>query len=75
VRLEPGDTLLTSSDGLLEVRSESGQLFVEDGLKKAYSDVLNLPAVDLMESLIHRASEFGAIVDDVSMIGLTATGD
>jgi serine phosphatase RsbU (regulator of sigma subunit) len=75
VHLEAGDTLLASTDGLVEVRGSSGQLFVEDGLRNAYREVLDYPAAVMMDALVRRAVEFGSIVDDVSMIGLTATGD
>jgi PAS domain S-box-containing protein len=70
-RLEPGDTLVLYTDGLVEAR-RNGEVFGPERLADAVSELGTHPPHDLAQLLVERAREFagGALSDDVAVIVL-----
>lgn len=70
--LEPGDFLLLASDGVLESECESGKAFGVPGIERFYSRGGHARPLPELASMVRAESRSGRLLDDVSMLCLTA---
>lgn len=71
--LEPGETLLLHSDGIVEARSEEGEDFGFDRVEKIGEDAAGVPAYELVKRLVVAWEEFRGATppqDDVSIAAI-----
>ena len=70
--LEPGDTVLSYTDGLVEARSPQGEFFGEDRLADLLvrADAAALPAAETSRRLVHSvlAHQQGRLQDDATVL-------
>ena len=68
VRLEPGDTAVLFTDGLLEARRD-GELYGEERLDAALLASASLPAQELAEAVVEDCRAFaGELADDCAVV-------
>ena len=68
VRLEPGDTAVLFTDGLLEARRD-GELYGEERLDAALLASASLPAQELAEAVVEECRAFaGELADDCAVV-------
>lgn len=66
--LEPGDVLLLYTDGLVETRTEVGELFGTERLSRALAVAARRPAGEIAEALIRSVEDWGAPTDDLTLV-------
>jgi serine phosphatase RsbU (regulator of sigma subunit) len=68
VQLEPGDSAVLFTDGLLEARRD-GELYGEDRLDRSLATHAGLPAEQLAQALVEDCRAFGGeLVDDCAVV-------
>lgn len=72
VKLNPGDMILTCTDGLLEGRSIRGEKFGKSRVQRSIMDNLSFPSDKMSQFLCQELSDFTSkeLEDDVSVIVL-----
>jgi serine phosphatase RsbU (regulator of sigma subunit) len=78
VSLEPGDSLLFLTDGVIEARSPDGELFGRSRLSRLWAEVAasgDVPA-EIMRKLCHAVLDHqkGRLQDDATLLLLVWTG-
>lgn len=76
-RLEPGDKLVTYSDGVTELRNSRSELYGEQRLIEAVSQLADLDTGNFFDALLARVSEFGRDApreDDLTVLVLGFRG-
>jgi serine phosphatase RsbU (regulator of sigma subunit) len=71
--LEPGELLVSYSDGITEAEHPTRGYFDEDGLQRAITDARALPAEDLCRSVfgaVRRHTDEGKLGDDLTILAL-----
>ena len=74
--LSAGDCILLFTDGLFEVEAADERLFGEKRLRDSVSQQINLPAEELLRSLLFEAHEFSGeekFADDVCLVAVEVT--
>ncbi|HXK09518.1 MAG TPA: PP2C family protein-serine/threonine phosphatase [Vicinamibacteria bacterium] len=77
VRLEPGDVLLLSSDGIGCIRSAFGQCFEDCRLRQVLDEVAGQEGRNVIERLAAQAVDFGRgrpLPDDVNLVAVSRNG-
>jgi sigma-B regulation protein RsbU (phosphoserine phosphatase) len=72
--LEPGDTLLLTSDGIGDVQGADGEMFADNQLEPVLASRCGSSGDHLVETLIGKAKSFSEgrpIPDDISMVAVT----
>lgn len=71
-RLDPGETLLLYTDGLIEAHGPDGGILGEDRVRAAVAAARDLEVDELIEELLARATEFAPNFpqDDVAILAL-----
>lgn len=77
LRLEPGDRLLITSDGVTEAASPNGVLLGDEGLEAILRTNAFLSGHGFLESMAWSVSEYsrGERLDDVSAVLIEMRGD
>ncbi len=72
VKLNPGDMILTCTDGLLEGKSIRGEKFGKDRVQRSIIDNLSFPSDKMSQFLCQELSDFTSkeLEDDVSVVVL-----
>ena len=73
-RLEPGESLLAFTDGLVEAHSRSGEIFGGQRLRETLRANCRLPAPELVRELVDTLGAFGRGAephDDLTMLAAT----
>ena len=72
VKLNPGDMILTCTDGLLEGKSIRGEKFGKDRVQRSIMDNLSFPSDKMGQFLCQELSDFTSkeLEDDVSVVVL-----
>ena len=75
VRVNPTDTLLLYTDGVIDIRTETGPLGIE-GLHKLIFEAGNLPAPELIDQLCNRLSDkkYAVQNDDMALLAVSFDG-
>ena len=76
--LEAGDKLVIYSDGLTELRNDSGEQFGEERLESAVAKLAGRGSASLFEGILAEASEFAGETpraDDLTLLVLGFEGD
>ena len=70
VKLNPGDMILTCTDGLLEGKSIRGEKFGKDRVQRSIMSNLTFPSDKMSQFLFQELSEFTSkeLEDDVSVV-------
>ena len=71
--LQPNDLMVLYTDGLFEVEGAEGELFGQDGLRRAVTAHQELPAEALFDRLLEEVRAFSVdhqFADDVCLVGL-----
>ncbi len=71
VKLNPGDILVTCTDGLIDAHSPRGEQFGKDRIQKCITENTSLPAQSIAEASFESLKEFITTVgpeDDVSVL-------
>jgi sigma-B regulation protein RsbU (phosphoserine phosphatase) len=78
VSLSPGDTLLFFTDGVSEAATPDGEQFGPERVIALLEEVHELPAKDIVDSLVRRVTEFtnGAehLTDDLTVVCVKCLG-
>lgn len=72
-QLEPGDKLVVYSDGVTELRNTRGELYGEQRLIEAASELAHLDTGEFFDALLAQVSEFGGDAprgDDLTLVVL-----
>jgi len=56
--IAPGDRIFLFTDGIIECRNKSGELFGEERLHQLFFETKELPAEKALESVLYRASQW-----------------
>ena len=75
LRLDPGDKVLLFSDGVSEMKTESGAIYGEEDMIKLFVDFINDGKGDILNRIIHALSDFAQghpLEDDISMVLIEA---
>jgi len=72
VKLNPGDIILTCTDGLLEGKSIRGEKFGKDRVQRSIMDNLTFPSDKMGQFLCQELSDFTSkeLEDDVSIVAI-----
>ena len=72
VKLNPGDMILTCTDGLLEGKSIRGEKFGKDRVQRSIMDNLSFPSDKMGQFLFQELSDFTSkeLEDDVSVVAI-----
>jgi serine phosphatase RsbU (regulator of sigma subunit) len=76
VRLDPGSTLVLYTDGMTDCRNPDGVAFGLERVKKALSDMADLPAQDICDRLFNTLMEYQSGAgqdDDVTLVAIHRT--
>ena len=70
VKMNPGDIILTCTDGLLEAKSIRGEKFGKDRVQRSMMTNLTFPSDKMSQFVCHELSEFTSkeLEDDVSVV-------
>lgn len=70
VRMNPGDSVVLYTDGIIEAKDAEGNLFGEEHLLEALTGLNKLPAGEIAQELRNVASEFsdGSPKDDIAVL-------
>lgn len=70
VIMNPGNLLVTFTDGVLEARSPSGEFFGDERLVETLLRVLDLPAQKIADSILNATFDFsqGHLIDDIAIL-------
>ncbi len=69
--LEPGDTVVVVTDGVLEARDRDGEFFDEEGLIRALTEMPNASAEEVAVGIMRAVTEFaGGPVDDDAVVAV-----
>ena len=78
VRLEPGDMLISYTDGVTEATNAAGEQFTVARLEAVVRENATSCAQDLVEAILKAVGEFrgaNALEDDLTLMVLRVTGD
>lgn len=71
--LQAGDLLILFTDGLVEIESESGEIFEEAELQRAIEMRLHRPVDQMLDEILEQARRLtpdGQFMDDICLLGL-----
>ena len=68
--LQPGDVLVSYTDGLIEARDDEGELYGRERVSASLKRNAQLPAGELTRALYREASDFGTVTDDTAIFSL-----
>jgi sigma-B regulation protein RsbU (phosphoserine phosphatase) len=71
--LDPGDTVLLFTDGIVEVQNAEGELYTEALMQNAVRERLAMPVSELFDDLLIHVRQFSGgtgFVDDVCLVGV-----
>jgi serine phosphatase RsbU (regulator of sigma subunit) len=77
VRLEPGDVLLVSSDGIGSIESACGQCFEDCRLREVLAELTGQEGRNVVDRLLTQAIEFGRgrpLPDDINLVAVSLNG-
>lgn len=63
-KIEKGDRIIMYTDGILEARHESGEMYEESRLIKAITENSNLKAGEIMDHIVEEVDKWSEIQDD-----------
>jgi hypothetical protein len=75
IDLEPGDVLVAYTDGLIETRSDEGELYGVERVAESLSRNWSLPATQLTRVIYEDAHAFGSVTDDTVVFSLVMKAD
>ncbi|MGH2777319.1 MAG: GAF domain-containing SpoIIE family protein phosphatase [Actinomycetota bacterium] len=68
--LQPGDVLVTYTDGLIEARDDKGELYGCERVSESLKRNAQIPAGELTRALYQGARDFGTVTDDTAIFSL-----
>ena len=71
--LEPGDVLVSYTDGLIEARNEVGELYGRERVAESLRRNARSPASELTRVICREAHDFGSVTDDTVVFALVIT--
>jgi phosphoserine phosphatase RsbU/P len=77
VRLEPGDVLLVSSDGIGSIESACGQCFEDCRMRQVLAELIGQEGRNVVDRLAAQAVDFGRgrpLPDDINLVAVSLNG-
>ena len=68
--LQPGDLLVSYTDGLIEARDDNGELYGRERVSESLKRNAATPAGELTKALYQEACDFGTVTDDTAIFSL-----
>ncbi len=68
--LQPGDVLVTYTDGLIEARDDEGELYGRERVSESLKRNAQIPSGELTRALYQGARDFGTVTDDTAIFSL-----
>jgi GAF domain-containing protein len=72
--LQPGDVLVSYTDGLIEARDDDGELYGRERVSESLKRNAATPAGELTRALYQEARYFGTVTDDTAIFSLVMKG-